>query len=78
MFKHGFLCRGDVNDVIYDAECTREGQYRCTRGLIWVHTRADMGSCEQAVMVSKSQVVSGRETKNFVTISSNTCHTWPL
>ena len=69
MFKHGFLCRGDVNDVIYDAECTREGQYRCTRGPIWVHTRADMGSCEQAV---------GRETKNFVTISSKTCHTWLL
>ena len=26
------------------------GRYGCMRGRIWVHVRADMGSCEQAIM----------------------------
>ena len=50
MFTQGSLCFGDVNNVIYDAEGAREGRYGCTRGPIWIHVRAIMGSCEGAVM----------------------------
>ena len=54
----GSLRLGDVKDIIYDADTAREGQYVCTRGLIWVHTRADMGSREPAVLGLESQAVS--------------------
>ena len=39
MFMRGSLRRGDLNDVIYDAEGTHDGP-------IWVHASAIMGSCE--------------------------------
>ena len=62
-----------MNDVIYDAEGAREGQYGCMQRLIWVHVRADMGSCGQAVIGLES-AVSARVTKDFVTIFSKTCN----
>ena len=37
MFMHGSSRCGEVNDINYDSEGAREGQYGCTRGLIWVH-----------------------------------------
>ena len=46
IFTHGSLCC-----VIYDAA-------GCTLGPIWVHTRVDMGSLEQAVMGFESRAVS--------------------
>ena len=49
MFMRVSLRRGDVNDVIYDAEYARDGRYGCTRGTIRVHVKADMGSREWAV-----------------------------
>ena len=51
MFMRSSLHHGDVNKVISDIECACEGRYGCTRGLIWVHVKADVGSCEWAVMV---------------------------
>ena len=56
------------NEVIYDAEGTREGRYGCMLGLIWVHVRANMGSPERAIIGLESQAVSVRVTKHFVTI----------
>ena len=43
--------RGDVNDVIYDADGACEGRYE------WLvePSRANMGSCEWVVMGMKSQ-----------------------
>ena len=52
------LCCRVVSDVIYDADAAHEGQYRYTQGQIWVHTRADMGSHERAIMGLESQAVS--------------------
>ena len=60
----GYLLHGDVNDVIYDAEDASEGQYGCTRGPVWVHVRANMGSCEWAVMGLESRAVSALVIKN--------------
>ena len=59
---------GDVNDVNYDADGAWEGKYGWTQGLIEFHMRADMGSCEKAVMGLVAQAVSTRVTKHFVTI----------
>ena len=50
MFMRMSLHPNNVNDVIYDAEGAREGQYGCTQGLIWFHVGADRGSRERAVM----------------------------
>ena len=65
-----------MKDVIYDADAASEGQYGCTRGLIWVHVKADMGSREGTVMGLESQAVSARVTKHFVTIFSKTCNNY--
>ena len=46
----------------------RADRYECTRGLIWVHVRADMGPRARAVMSLESRAVSIRVTKHFVTI----------
>ena len=67
-------CRGDVNDVIYDAEGAPEGRYGCTQRLIWVHVRANMGSCELAIMGLESRAVSAQLTKHFITILSKKCN----
>ena len=64
MFTRGSLRLGDVNDVIYDAECAREGPYGCRRGPIWVHVRAVMGLCEGVVLGLASRAVSARVTKH--------------
>ena len=37
-----------------------EGRYKCMRGPIWVHVRANMGSHEQAVMGLASRAVLAR------------------
>ena len=74
MFTLGSSRSGDVNDVIYDAEGAREGQYWCTRGLIWVQVRADMGSRERDVMGLKLRAVSARVTKHCVNILSKICN----
>ena len=66
--RSGSLCRGDVNDVIYDAEGAREGRYWCTREPLLVHVRADVGSRERAVWGFESRAVSARVTKHFTTI----------
>ena len=58
MFMRGFSRRSDVNDVIYDADMASEGQCGATRGLIWVHVRADIGSRERALMGLESRAVS--------------------
>ena len=58
MFTWGSFRRGDVIDVIYDAEGAREGQYGCTLGLIWIHLRAVKGSHERAVMGLASRAAS--------------------
>ena len=58
IFTREFSRRGNVNYVIYDAEGACEDQYGSTRGLIWVHLRASMGSCEWAVMDLESRAVS--------------------
>ena len=71
MFMGGSSRHGDVNDVIYDAMPAWEGRYGCTRGLIWVQVRADMGSHERAIMGLETQAVSARVYKQFVT---NTCN----
>ena len=68
MFILGSSGPGEVNDIIYDAEGAREGQYGCTQGLIWVHVRANIYSHEQAIMGLGSQAVSARITKHFITI----------
>ena len=39
-----------------------------------VHVRADMGSCEQAVIGLESQAVSARVTTHFFTIFIKTCN----
>ena len=48
----------------------------CMQGPIWVHTRADMGSCERTVMGLESGAVSAcvtrGVTKQFITIFSKT------
>ena len=59
-----------MNDVIYDAEGTREGRYGCSRGPIWHHARAEIGPRERAAMGLGSRAVSARVTKHFVTIFS--------
>ena len=46
MFTCGSLRHGDMNDVIYEADGTREGLYGYTRGPLWVYMSADMGSRE--------------------------------
>ena len=51
-----------MNDVIYDAKGLSEGRNWCTGGPIWVHARADIGSCERAVMGLESRAVSVRVT----------------
>ena len=58
MFTHGSLRRGDMHDIIYDAECSREGRYGCIRGPIWVQVRANMGLRKRAVMGLASRAVS--------------------
>ena len=74
MLTSGSLHHGDMNDIIYDADAACEGRYGCMQGLIWVHTRTDMGPGEQAVMGLESQAVSARATKHFVTVFSKTCN----
>ena len=66
--------RGDVNDVIYDAKGLSEGRNWCTGGPMWVHARADIGSCERAVMGLESRAVSVRVIKYLVTVFSKTCN----
>ena len=74
MFTCWSSCCCDVKDLFYDTEGSPEGQCGCTRGLIWVHVWADMGSHERAVMALESRAVSVRVTKHFVTIYSKTCN----
>ena len=62
--------RGDVNDVIYDADGACMGQYGCVEG----PTRDNMGSREWLVVGLKSRAASARGTKHFVTIFSKTCN----
>ena len=59
--------RGDVNDVIYNADGACMGRYGCVGG----PTRNKMGSCEWMVVGLKSRAASARVTKRFVTIFSN-------
>ena len=42
MFTRESLHRGDVNDVIYDAEGTREGLYGYTLASLWVRVWTDV------------------------------------
>ena len=58
--------RGDVNNVIYDAD----GRYGCMEG----PTRDNMGSHEWLVVGLKSRAASARVTNHFVTIFSKTCN----
>ena len=46
----------------------------CMGGLIWVHVRADMGSCERAIMRLESRAVQAQVTNHFVTIFSKMCN----
>ena len=62
--------RGDMKDVIYDADGACEGLYRCLGG----PRRANMGSRECVVMSLKSRAASALVTKHFVTIFSKTCY----
>ena len=62
--------RGDVNDVIYDADGACMGRYGCVRG----PTRDNMGSREWLVVGLKSRAASAQVTKHFVTIFSKTCN----
>ena len=62
--------RGDVNDVIYDADGACMGRYGCVGG----PERDNMGSCEWLVVGLKSRAASARVTKHFVTIFSKTCN----
>ena len=62
--------RGDVNDVIYDADGACMGRYGCVGG----PTRDNMGSREWLVVGLKSRAASARVTKHFVTIFSKTCN----
>ena len=63
--------RGDVNDVIYDADDACMGRYGCMGG----PTRDNMGSCEWLVVGLKSRAASARVTKHFFfTIFSKTCN----
>ena len=48
--------RGDVNDVIFDADGACEVRYGCVGG----PTRANMGSREWVVMGLKSRAASAR------------------
>ena len=50
MFMCWTLHRGDVNDVIDDADVAHERLYGYKQGSMWVYMRANMGSREQAVM----------------------------
>ena len=63
-----------MNDVIYDAKGLSEGQNWCTGGPIWVHARADISTCEWAVMGLESRVVSVQVTKYLVTVFGKTCN----
>ena len=74
MFMRRSLYCGHVNYLIYDAEGAHEGRYGCIGGPIWVHVRADMGSCEWAVMGLESLAVSAGVTNHFVTTFSKTCN----
>ena len=58
--------RGDVNDVIYDADGACMGRYGPTRDI--------MGSHEWLVVGLKSRATSARVTKHFVTFFSKTCN----
>ena len=51
-----------------EAEGAGECRYGYKGGLVWVHVRADMGSCERVVMGLESRAVSARVIKHFVTI----------
>ena len=62
--------RGDVNDVIYDANAACEDQYGCVEG----PRKANMGSRECFIMGLKSRAASALVTKHFVTIFSKTCN----
>ena len=62
--------RGEVNDVIYDADGACMGRYGCVGG----PTRDNMGSHEWLVVGLKSRAASARVTKHFVTIFSKTCN----
>ena len=55
--------RGDVNNVIYDADGACMGRYG-----------ANMGSHEWLVVGLKSQAAPARVTKHFVTFFSKTCN----
>ena len=74
MFMRGSSRHGDINGVIFDTDGAYEGRYGYKRGLIWVHLRADMCSCEWAIMGLQSRAVSAWVTKHFVTIFSKTCN----
>ena len=60
--------RGDVNDVIYDADGACMGRHGCVGG----PTRDNMGSCEWLVVGLKSRAASARVTKHCATIFSKT------
>ena len=62
--------RGDVNDVIFDADGACMGRYGCVGG----PTRDNMGSREWLVVGLKSRAASARVTKHFVAIFSKTCN----
>ena len=58
--------RGDVNDVIYDANGACEGRYGCVGG----PKRVEIGSLEWVVIGLKSRAASAPLTKHCVTIFS--------
>ena len=62
--------RGDVNDVIYDADGDCMGRYGCVGG----PTRDNKGSREWLVVGLKSRAASAWVTKHSVTIFSKTCN----
>ena len=59
--------RGDVNDVIYDADGACMGRHGCVGG----PTRDNLGSREWLVVGLKSGAASARVTKHFVTKTCN-------
>ena len=66
MFTRGSLLRGDVNDVIYDAEGTREWAYTGTHEHRYGFTCGPMCSRERAVTGLESGAVSAQVAKLFV------------
>ena len=44
LFTRCSLYRGDVKNVIDDAERALKDGYGCTQGLMWIYVRASMGA----------------------------------